>query len=425
MNFLKISLFFLLLSPTLLFAQNYKPGYVVNLKGDTTRGYIDLKEWGKNPTNIYFKLLPENNTPQKYTVNDISYFEVTDITAYRAFNTSISLNETNLQKLQSYSDTSTKSDLIFLKILQTGKNVTLYSFVDDLKERYYIYDRISKTLTELIYRIYFIENDKNNTTTKTQEAYKQQLLLIAQQFPTYNESIFSKLKDANYLGVDLEPICQKINNNNNSGLNHKVNKGKYFKFEIGAGFTLNSINLSGAFPLFYPNTASYSVSPFICASLNFYPAPNVATSVIKLEFSYFRSKNTTKGWLYYYPPIIIGTYSFEQSNFSLTPEFQLSVYNTDLRNIYVNAGFSFNYSTYTGNNVYNPVINENQTNYTGLNKRWLSFPLKVGIILKKQFDCSISYFIPATISNNTDGYYSDYDGTFKLQTIKIGLAYIF
>ena len=46
----------LFLLPLLSIAQaNYKSGYVVTLKGDTLRGYINYKEWGRNPKDIDFK----------------------------------------------------------------------------------------------------------------------------------------------------------------------------------------------------------------------------------------------------------------------------------------------------------------------------------------------------------------------------------
>jgi hypothetical protein len=59
---IKIVLAFLLL-PVLASAQsNYKAGYVINLKGDTLKGFINYKEWNQNPsTNPYYFL--SFNTP--------------------------------------------------------------------------------------------------------------------------------------------------------------------------------------------------------------------------------------------------------------------------------------------------------------------------------------------------------------------------
>ena len=34
---------------------NYQKGFIVSNSGDTTRGFINYKEWGKNPEHISFK----------------------------------------------------------------------------------------------------------------------------------------------------------------------------------------------------------------------------------------------------------------------------------------------------------------------------------------------------------------------------------
>ena len=45
-----------LLVPFLSFAQsNFQPGYLVNSKGDTVKGYVDYRERSLNPTDFRFK----------------------------------------------------------------------------------------------------------------------------------------------------------------------------------------------------------------------------------------------------------------------------------------------------------------------------------------------------------------------------------
>ena len=212
MSFLKrlLSITAILL-PFFSFAQGYyKPGFVVNLKGDTLHGYIDLREWGSNPISVNFKTTL-SDSPQKFTASDISYFEVPKIAAYKAYTTSITLDPTNIERIERFRDTATKTADVFLKVIQRGKNVILYNYVDDIKERFYIYDDKTKSLAELIYRLYFIENDINHVTTVSQDGYKQQLLLIAQQYDTYNEDLSSLLSEAEYRKIDLMSICRKIN----------------------------------------------------------------------------------------------------------------------------------------------------------------------------------------------------------------------
>jgi len=56
MKYFYLPLLLLLLFPFFASAQsNYKPGYVVTLPDDTIHGFIDYKEWDKNPEKISFK----------------------------------------------------------------------------------------------------------------------------------------------------------------------------------------------------------------------------------------------------------------------------------------------------------------------------------------------------------------------------------
>ncbi len=67
-------LFAVLLLPFFSHAQdNYQPGAVVTLKGDTIHGYINFKEWEINPRSISFQA-STGVSPVKYSVNDIQYF---------------------------------------------------------------------------------------------------------------------------------------------------------------------------------------------------------------------------------------------------------------------------------------------------------------------------------------------------------------
>jgi hypothetical protein len=70
-------LFAAFLMPVISIAQsNYKPGYVVTLKGDTLTGLIDYREWNNNPKNIRFKN-SHDNVPVNYSTGDSHAFAVT------------------------------------------------------------------------------------------------------------------------------------------------------------------------------------------------------------------------------------------------------------------------------------------------------------------------------------------------------------
>lgn len=410
----------ILLFPLFSLAQgNYKQGFVITLKGDTIHGFIDLKEWGNNPRSVNFR--PSMDKPiVSYTVADIDHFEVSKIVAYQRANTSVSLDETNTQRIGHERDTSSKMDNIFLKIEQRGNNVTLYTYQDDIKKRLYIYDRKTAKLAELTYRIYFVANDKINVSTVSQDAWKQQLLFIAQRYDTYKESIKTQIEDAEYNEAYIAPICRKIN-----AANQEVNTSNlpHLRFFIGIGASFNAISPKGDLPIY--NAHSYnSFAPNISAGFNFYPKPDVERSVIKVEFLYSSASYKTDGTVYIFDPKSITHYYYDSHTISFIPQFQYGVYNTDAFKFYLSLGVSTNYSKYSGN-TFTGTDGTKTEDYLGLNSLWMSLPFKAGIILKKDLDLSVAYSYPMSVSDNHAGNRQNYNYSINMRSVRFTLGYIF
>lgn len=422
--------FYKLLIPTILFpffsfAQgNYKPGFVVNSKGDTIKGFIDLKEWGNNPQNITFKKSLDE-PPQTFTVNDIHVFELPGYVAYKSFVTSISLDEIDIQKLEDHRDTSTKTDNVFLKMEQRGRNVTLYSYTDALKERFYLYDSQTKKIAELIYRIYFVPNEKNNVTTVSQNGYKQQLLLSAQKYNAYDDNLKPLLENSNYQRSELLEICSKINGKKQGEEAYNTHHGKYVRFFAGVGVNFNTVNFTGATPLYNMAPSYNSVAPRVSAGFNFYPVPDVGKWLLKFEVAYSSDTYKTIGSLYYYDPTIKSTFNAVQHTISVIPQVQYNIYNTDAFKFYLDAGFSVNFSQYGDNSVYDPLTKYPDNDFIGFDNRWFSFPFKAGIVLNKRIDISVMYTLPAPISDDATGHHEDFNYSFKLSSLGAGVSYIF
>jgi len=76
----------LLFLPLFSLAQsNYKPGYVITVKGDTVHGFIDYKEWDKNPKNISFKNALNDSVAENFTSKNASGFAVTGSEYFKVF----------------------------------------------------------------------------------------------------------------------------------------------------------------------------------------------------------------------------------------------------------------------------------------------------------------------------------------------------
>jgi len=55
MKYFYLFAFLISVSLSSLAQSNYKPGYVVDLRNDTLKGFIDYKEWENNPKTFTFK----------------------------------------------------------------------------------------------------------------------------------------------------------------------------------------------------------------------------------------------------------------------------------------------------------------------------------------------------------------------------------
>ena len=65
-------------------------------------------------------------------------------------------------------------------------------------------------------------------------------------------------------------------------------------------------------------------------------------------------------------------------------------------------GLAFNLSKNAGNTFRNNFNGESSTNYLTLNTYWITYPVKVGFVLNKKFDISVSYAFKTSLTDNMD-----------------------
>ena len=211
MNYLKTFLLLLVLLPINLMAQQFFPGYAVSSKGDTSRGYIKYKRWDYNPRTIQFKADP-NVKPTNLSVNDTKYFSI-DIgyqLGFMRYTGSLSMDDINIDRISWQRDTTFKIDTVFLKVLRKG-NVSLFSFADALKTRYFISDSGSQPV-ELIYRLYKKNEQRGeNSITINEDTYKQQLTALAEKYGKMDDRFRVELNNTGYSEATITASIDKIN----------------------------------------------------------------------------------------------------------------------------------------------------------------------------------------------------------------------
>ena len=151
-HFYQVLLAVMLLPLFSLAQSNYKPGYIVTLKGDTVRGFIDYKEWNLTPTFINFKTAISDNKSRKFTPAEISFFNINGLEAYQRYTGPISMDVTDERRISNSRDTSFNTVTVFFKVLQKGANLALYSYSDELKLRLFVVEGTDAPV-ELVYRL--------------------------------------------------------------------------------------------------------------------------------------------------------------------------------------------------------------------------------------------------------------------------------
>ena len=212
MNYFKLLLLAVLL-PSIASAQSiFRPGYVVNLKGDTLKGYIDVREWASTPTSIKFRTGPDAET-KKFTINDITAFTITNYESYASFTGDITMHKADETFMLMERDTAMKTVTVFLKAELIGKNVNLYSYSDRIKTRYFITDKDTPKPQELIYRLYY---DPGKVTlhkgrTVNENTYMKQLYELALKYDALDLKLQRIIEDARYDRSYIKNIVNKIN----------------------------------------------------------------------------------------------------------------------------------------------------------------------------------------------------------------------
>ncbi|QEC79407.1 hypothetical protein [Mucilaginibacter ginsenosidivorax] len=396
-----------LLLPLFSAAQsNYKPGYVVTLKGDTLRGFINIKEWAVNPRKISFKTSTNDKNPRELGVSDITSFAATNSEAYQRYIGLLNVDPTQISSLSNGRNTDTKTDSIFLKTIQKGANITLFEYADDLKNHYFVSGSGDAQPTELVYRVY-----KNDGKTINEDAYKQQLFLLSEKYGE-SKNLKTTIEKADYNANDLTEIAQLINKTNSKQDATVSGASKGTQFFASAGVNFGNITSGiGAFKEFDSKSAS-SVFPRIALGINVLANPSTGKLIFRAQLAYTGNKfkgSQTGG----------STYSLTQNNISLIPQILYNFYNIDAFKLYAAAGAAFNLSTYSGNKyTYTGAGKTTVTDGYLLQSNWISYPFNIGVVIDKKFDITAGYIPNAIFTKDNTNY-------LQVSAVQIALNYYF
>lgn len=426
--FYKVLLAVILL-PAFSYAQsNYKPGYIVNLKGDTLRGFIDYREWNSTPKLINFKTTIADVRPHQYTPAEIIFFTISGLETYIRYSGPVTMDATDVDHISHSRDTSMGTVTAFFRVLQKGKNLALYSYTDELKSRFYISEAPGYTIKELGYRLYYnySGNDVNGQkgVTVNENTYMKQLFALANKYEVLNDNLQWDIEHAGYNKDDLLSIVSKINNISKAEY-EKANalKGPAFNVFVGAGLNINNFSTPASSSYYAGGGRSQtSYGPAASLGVNIFANPTTRQLQFRIEAGITKSKYN---YLYNLKvsPYIPFRASFDELAVSIAPQIIYNFYNAENFKIYGDVGIAFSVANFS--NAYlgsqsqpNSATDIEANDPYVFRKTDDGFLLKVGVQVHKNWGVYLQYLTGIAV---TQGGYFQMNSTCE----QVGINYYF
>ena len=404
---------FILFSFQSLAQSNYKPGAVVTTKGDTLKGLINYRGWFQNPEHIEFRPALDGKE-QAFTPQNIVWFSVEGFGSYWSFIVPVSLNKLEFAELTIEMDTTYVEKAVFLKEILRGDRVTLFSFQDKIKKRFYIQQAGKDLPLELKY---------GKTVRELQEfkheIFKDQLRRIAVRESLLTSTTEKLIQFASYSEADLKKIANSFNTRQEVTVRMRQHSGKRVGYFINAGINNHRLEYTGNSLItidrltptgsdkFKEKVTTQSILPIMAVGADFFTNPVTRKLIIRTELSVFQPKSQTVSYSkdnYITDDEDENTYRLSLLNISLSPQLIYNFYTTNSFAAYGGAGFIVSLLKASENRVEQKPLNQGTTavfvmeDYLHIRSSFLAPVARAGIQLFKQVDCSIVWIPPMNYS---------------------------
>lgn len=221
--------------------QNYLPGYVIKLDGDTLHGFIDYRNWDKNPETIFFKESLEGNK-LAYTPLTIKSFSANN-EKYVGAVVDTEVSSTRKNDLSNIPALHTRKATSFLLALIEGPKSLYLHKNPEGNTNFYIYQNGEFEL--LVYKKYNRKQDfglEHKIVVVENKKYIGQLTVYLHDCA----SIQAKLLHVKYMQSSLEKLFLHYYKCTQSKIQfHKEKEKPMAEFGALAGFSVSSIKFKG------------------------------------------------------------------------------------------------------------------------------------------------------------------------------------
>jgi hypothetical protein len=381
--------------------KKYIKGLVVLFNGDTLHGWIDYRNWKVNPKAINFKSDSLSEDHKKFTVEDLSYFEVKGFDVYRKAIVKKDVLPVDLPSLTTISD-SIVTDTVFLRAIVQGKFVNLFELVD-FKPHYYIQDSSTK-YTELVYKRY-LHDDNINLITRN--IYRNQLIKYATDQHASGK-LLHKIENLGYNAKELGSMVAAINKlSGEISYASDYNKNSEISYFAGVGTVYTGIKFNGPDTRLTGMDFKNTISPLFTAGVNVYSPRNLRDLVLRFELSYHSAQyKGNKTMVSNFPTLGGDTleYVIKQNNITPAVSVLYNLVRNEKHRYYIGAQYGITFSSYPTNRLtiwkYNgkSVTEE----YLVYKKSWTILNIKTGIEINRKWEIGLTGRVAGSFVNYTN-----------------------
>jgi hypothetical protein len=398
---------------------NYKKAFIIKNNGDTLSGFVNYREWYRNPDEFSFRSSIDDKETETFTAKNVSLVEIEGLVIYQRFFVTVSTNEVEFNKLTGSSAQPVRTDTVFLQLLAKGKHVSLYAFRDDIKQRFYILEPGKSTPVELSYRVALMDGSVNKFRT-----FRQQLLQLAEKSGVSEAAVRSQIDKSEYIQADIVKAIHSINGVTNAAPALSTPKGKWKKLYLGAGVNYSTVSYSGRNVInsdgvdnndtrLYKDRRSASLRPLFVVGTDLNFKKEVQTLYVRLEVAGAAMSSEVHSvykFNMYSVEELSNTYTLSAVIFSFQPQVTVNWLNTGGVKGYLGAGPSLHYFLVMKNELYQetnqqgpPYSDKQEDDFLPLKDLYASVFARVGVTIRNQFDVSVSTYNPVQLSNTMDG----------------------
>ncbi|MGZ2368552.1 hypothetical protein ACXR6G_02040 [Ancylomarina sp. YFZ004] len=299
--------------------ENYLPGHIITLNGDTIQGFIDYRNWEKNPKHIGFKE-SMNREKMIHTATNINSFSVNkEIYVGAVVKTEISPYQANALEYDTKLKFST--DTCFLQTMIQGEK-SLY-FYKNKAGREYFYIKEASDFNLLVQKKYLkMDKLKGKRIVYENKKYIGQLSIYFKDCT----SIQSKLKHTEYSKKSLENLFVDYYTSTNHSFNFE-HKSEKITTQIGILLGVSSSTLDfGGTGVPYLVKTKYDKST----------TPSVA-----FFFDFILPRN--KGKFSIYNELMLSSYKVNGTYSDFESDNRYTIYNSEIGATYFKLNNMFRY----------------------------------------------------------------------------------